>query len=459
MAPETLANGMTSHASDVWALGVIVYELAVLKKPEFLSRQHSNTIFIDGWRPDLSAIEDAFIRGILERIFVLNPEKRPTAGELASLLQASDISGDKQQAQGTAVEDKCMSLEAALNKANARITSLEKNLKVKSTKIETLEKQYKSLSKIVEQHQKQFAKVNEDLKQQLVQEPKIIPNPSSLKAIKQNQACKGDAVQQYSSTSPQSSWTPLMRAAATGDIKTARNHLPKNGRKSASGDAALILAARAGHEDVVELLDPTDKNGVTALMRAAERDDIEAARALMHLQKRRAAKCVMINGRSASHGTALMMAAACGHADVVELLVEYEGGMKDTTGQTALMYAVLNNKLGCAKLLLKRESGMQNHTGRSALMLATWYGNAKYVPLLLKKEGGMQSNNGWTALMNSAYKNKLDCVKLLKEKEKDMKTTREAQVKDDTQIYPSGLTALDIARLKGHYEIIEFLSN
>ena len=39
-----------------------------------------------------------------------------------------------------------------------------------------------------------------------------------------------------------------------------------------------MLAANVGHRDVVELLDPADENGVTALMRAAERGNVVVAR-------------------------------------------------------------------------------------------------------------------------------------------------------------------------------------
>ena len=90
------------------------------------------------------------------------------------------------------------------------------------------------------------------------------------------------------------SWTLLMRAAAVGDIKAVKRHLSKKGKKSVRDDMALILAPNVGHRDVVEFLDPTDKNGTTALMRAAERGDMEAVRALMPLQKRRTASYVKI---------------------------------------------------------------------------------------------------------------------------------------------------------------------
>ena len=90
------------------------------------------------------------------------------------------------------------------------------------------------------------------------------------------------------------SWTFLMCAAFIGDIELAKSHLSDKDKKNSDGDTALIIAAKAGYEDIVELLDQTDENGVTALMRAAERGDVEAVRALMPLQKRRTASYVKI---------------------------------------------------------------------------------------------------------------------------------------------------------------------
>ena len=114
--------------------------------------------------------------------------------------------------------------------------------------------------------------------------------------------------------------TALMRAAALGDVAEVRRHLDECGRRDASGRTALMIAAQQGHKEVVELLlehekgmrdnqnrtalyhalnsghmeaakailpyeDPTDEYGVTALMRTADRGDIEVARLLTPLQK------------------------------------------------------------------------------------------------------------------------------------------------------------------------------
>ena len=82
-------------------------------------------------------------------------------------------------------------------------------------------------------------------------------------------------------------------------------------RIGSEGKTALVIAAEAGHEAVVEAIDPTDENGITALMRAVNRNDVGAVKALLPIQRgRKTYKEVTISGWYMRKGTALMMAAA-----------------------------------------------------------------------------------------------------------------------------------------------------
>eukprot|EP00701_Giardia_intestinalis_P004364 XP_001708188.1 Hypothetical protein GL50803_102841 [Giardia lamblia ATCC 50803] len=110
------------------------------------------------------------------------------------------------------------------------------------------------------------------------------------------------------------------------------------------GKTALVIAAEAEHGTVVEAIDPTDENGVTALMRAVNRNDVEAVKALLPIQRgRKTYKEVIASRWYMRKGIALMMAAASGHAELVELLAEHENGEK-VGGWTAPVFAARCNR-------------------------------------------------------------------------------------------------------------------
>ncbi|ESU44403.1 Protein kinase NEK family protein [Giardia duodenalis] len=369
MAPEVFIHRKTSRASDVWALGVIIYELVTLELPRFSRKwepEDAKEFFVPKWKPDLSAVKDEFTRTILEKIFVLDPEERPTAKELADRLRTlNTFAGEPGDQDPVPAE-----------KHESQVTSDDSNSKVNS------------------------------------------------------------------------SWTPLMRAAAAGDIEMVRRHLSDKDKKNSDGDTALMIAARAGHEGIVELIDPTDKNEVTALMRAAGRGDVEAVRALIPLQK---GQKTYNNDYKRGGRTALMMAAVCGRTEVVRLLVEHEGGLKDKDGWTALMYAAEYGHTECVQLLAEKEEGMQDKDSKTALMHAAENDHTEYVKLLLEKEAGIKDKDGRTALMLAAIYGNIECAKLLLEKEKGMKTTCEWNG------CPLGSTALILAAQCRREEVVRLL--
>lgn len=137
-APEALLHGEVGPASDVWSLGVIIYELATLKKPSFARSADPKSVFVEGWRPDLSDVEDSTARSVLERIFVLDAGRRATARELCSLLQGSP-------SPNIDMEHKIRTLEAAVGRANSKISSLEQGLRSKSNEIRSLKDTVESL--------------------------------------------------------------------------------------------------------------------------------------------------------------------------------------------------------------------------------------------------------------------------------------------------------------------------
>ncbi|EET01480.1 Protein 21.1 [Giardia duodenalis ATCC 50581] len=237
-------------------------------------------------------------------------------------------------------------LERERSTMSAEIDSLKEGLKMKVTKIDALE-------------------------QQLTDSVRDFTKLSCLTPIKD------------------SSRMPLMHNVVACDIKTARRHLFDKGRANSDGDTVYTLAAKAGQGAILELLDPTDKAGVTALMRAAERGDTEVVRALIPLHKGRTARHAKINGWEMCEGTALMMAAAYGHTEVVRLLAEKEAGMQDKDGWTALMWAASYGHAECVKLLLEKEKDIKTTRewnwfppGSTALDIARRKGYKEIVSIL-----------------------------------------------------------------------------
>lgn len=433
MAPETLIYGTTSPASDIWALGVVLYELLFFKPPNFLGNREPKNVFVEGWKFNLSAIKDNFIKGILMKIFVLDPRKRPTAKNLHELFRMSNTSTMKLKFQSPPSK-------SVLDNTDINLNYLVPDCKSRSRSTEIVSTQFNEPCSLKDTIASSTSLENNDYTNQ------------SMDGIEPPKKQTVRLSSSYVASIINISWTPLMRAAVNGDIIMAMQHLSEKDKKTRNGETALILAARSGHEKIVELLDPT-KNGVTALMRAIIRNDIRTTMELLSLQKgRRTSEGIMVSGCYISRGTALMIAAARGYTKMVKLLVEHEGGMQANDGKTALMFAAEKNRPECVKLLIEKEGGMKDNYGDTALITAIYSNCPECVKILLDKEGGMQEDScGRTALMYAALFNRPECARLLVSKERNIKTTCTWDNR------PPGTTALDIAKEKGYIEILKIL--
>ncbi len=146
-----------------------------------------------------------------------------------------------------------------------------------------------------------------------------------------------------------------------------------------NGATALMRAAENGHVKVVKLIlskkadtNATDKNGYTALMVAAEGRHAEAVKALVTAG-------ADINKKNPKRGTtALMIASAKGNADSVEALIKGGGdggadvNATDNNGYTALMLAAEKGHMGIVKKLV--ESGADREIRNKK-----WHVTAAYV--------------------------------------------------------------------------------
>ena len=155
--------------------------------------------------------------------------------------------------------------------------------------------------------------------------------------------------------------TPLYVAARAGDADATRMLLAAgadaNVALPAAGESVLMTAAKAGNADVVRaLLTGGDEDVSLAELgdaRAAARV-AEAAGYTAQTNPTIRTNYADVNARERWYGrTALMIAAAEGHADVVDLLIEAGSNVKivDEEGSTAMILARNNGHLDVAAKL------------------------------------------------------------------------------------------------------------
>ena len=184
--------------------------------------------------------------------------------------------------------------------------------------------------------------------------------------------------------------------------------------------------------------------GLTSLMLAAERNNIEAASLLADREGGITAKRYKVTNLLWTEVTAMMIAAAQGHHEVVQKLASKEAKMcEKTEGRTALMAAAALGKVDVVRILSTHESRIQKHDGWSALMYAAAYGYEECIEYLLG-EARLTANDGWTALMCAAKNGHSSIVRQLIDHEKGMLKSKK---------YP----ALYYAVVSGHLGCVKLL--
>ncbi|EFO64004.1 NEK, Kinase [Giardia lamblia P15] len=433
MAPEALLRGATTPASDVWSLGAVAYELATLRKPDFLGGRDPAEAFAAGWSPDLSGVADGFVRSVLEKMLALDPAERPTARELARLLRRPGATAGEREAQDTRLKEARAAFAEALTRANDETLALERDPTNSAAKVDSIRGHYAIAAMLFKEIQEIKAEMGEPDEPDETEESEESNEPEEKHLIEEDDS------------------TDLMRAVDRSDVEAVKALTPLQGGVKMKGCArvgrwnmyegtSLMRAAVYGHAEIVELLAEKeeglrDSNGWTALMFAAAHDHVPCVKLL--LEKEGGMQCD-------SGWTALMSAAKHGYTDCLRLLLEKESGVQDNKGWTALMSAAKHGYTDCLRLLLEKESGVQDNKGWTALMSAAKHGYTDCLRLLLEKESGVQDNKGWTALMSAARHGHIDCLNLLLE--------REGGIQDN-----EGGTALMWAGQSGHADCVKLL--
>ncbi|ESU37983.1 Ankyrin repeat protein [Giardia duodenalis] len=252
--------------------------------------------------------------------------------------------------------------------------------------------------------------------------------------------------------------TALMLAAERGHYECARELLQEVGITTPSGTTALMLAIRARHTPIIELLAPLEGtlSGMTALMQTIITGSVSTSTiatystdlgqqdrcgmsALMYsvlfcrpestaliLQSSVSSKVSELSLISDKQETALMIATEQDCPECVTQLLA-EAGHISRGRRSALLIAMELPRRDCADLLLSsekermisgvtqlmvdarygastsdsllRDSGKSAVDRKTALMHASIAGNLEMVQALKQKEARMQDKLGWTALM------------------------------------------------------------
>ena len=87
LAPELFAGGTYSQASDIYAFGMIMWEISAEEKP-FLEIDHDAQLALriyKGLRPPITDDTPQFYRELMEKCWHSDPTQRPTAKKYTSL--------------------------------------------------------------------------------------------------------------------------------------------------------------------------------------------------------------------------------------------------------------------------------------------------------------------------------------------------------------------------------------
>ena len=231
----------------------------------------------------------------------------------------------------------------------------------------------------------------------------------------------------------------LLRAAGNG-MNKAVHFLVEMGVNTdnvdSNGMTALMLASKAGHEEIVETL-------LSIWTRGSCQDHGQTA--------------VRTDTVSLPH-TDIEQESMAGKNDetaAVETLVTHYNGdpdKQDNNGLTALCHASHNCHSEVVKILLNggADPNIQKKNGWTALMSACKNGHFEVVQILLKggADPNIQKENGWTALMSACKNGHFEVVQILLKGGADPNIQKE-----------NGWTAMMSASENGHFEVVEVLLN
>ncbi|CAL8264088.1 unnamed protein product [Arctogadus glacialis] len=156
----------------------------------------------------------------------------------------------------------------------------------------------------------------------------------------------------------------------------------------------VFTAARRGDRDLLRTLllnrsvNERSDHGLTPLHEAARAGETGCVREVLSMVAASGVFIEYVNTRATNGQTAVFMAAAEGHTDVVKLLATAGANLnvKDASGLTPLLAAVSNDKPATAMALIRKGGAVHvtDASGQSCLHLASAQGSSELVSMLLR---------------------------------------------------------------------------
>lgn len=507
-APEVRLHNMYSTASDMWSLGIIIYELATLSRPNLTRDCKPADVFVDGWKPDLSNVTNYFLKEVIERLLVLNPRYRISAKDLMSFLSHQALRNSRNSVINVSrVRPPNVDPTRAVRTPEKKCVSQEVSPTIPQLKKEQQTIQTRPATSVTSSHCSQNTTPKAESQSQSGTSTNLAYVETPLQSV--GSVVYDDPIEP----------TRMILAACRNDVEGVRTLLSLSteiGKRDARGMTALMHAALRGHKEIVHILARKeaglkDEMGMTALMHAALNGHVSSVSILVKREKgmtdkrgRLALKMALENNqmaavkclikhekdhlkwtdlmcaaakgditsakkhldskskKDATGDTALIIAAKAGYGNIVDLIKPIS-----KKGVTPLMHAAKSGDINTVRALAPSQGGMQttdcytydfeskSHScskGYTALMLAARHGNIDVINELIKHEVRMQTENGETALMQAVRAGQIEAVKLLADHEKGMKAT------SNNCLFPSNYTALAIAITEGNQDIVKILS-
>eukprot|EP01029_Cantina_marsupialis_P003224 TRINITY_DN1305_c0_g1_i16.p1 TRINITY_DN1305_c0_g1~~TRINITY_DN1305_c0_g1_i16.p1 ORF type:complete len:697 (-),score=162.54 TRINITY_DN1305_c0_g1_i16:579-2669(-) len=422
LAPEVWKRLPYNNKSDIWALGVILFELLTLERPykgvdDLAKRMNMvKTVF----RP-------AFVPSIIN-VLSQQPNMRLIKKNSTGLQQLVKVMLSQDPSLRPQVDE---ILNTAIIRQHVKTMSYANHIS-QEWKESIFGSQFMKMMSSLQIY------MNEKAKHKASIETLFTDNMSSESTITTMgyQALIDVGGKDFLFFENEAGFNPLCFAAYFGQIdrvKTLLEYSPSEYREMAEhkfGWTPLMLASHGGHLDCVKLLldssspeycEMVAKNyGCTALHVASQEGHVDCVKVLLDGGNDEYREVADKNEFSALH-----LASLQGHVDCVKALLDGSNSeyreMVGKKGATALIYASQEGHVDCVKVLLDggndeyREVADKNEF--SALHLASLQGHVDCVKALLDGSNSeyreMVGKKGATALIYASQEGHVDCVEAL----------------------------------------------